>query len=462
MIFVKQAFCRIALKPMPRSIRVRQECTPEVKAALLRQEFVRQRDLAEKVQLSQSTVSSFLNGKPVDYLNFTEICRFLDLEWQAIADLNPRSNPATDPPPPPSPAIAPIEIPPQAQDFPLEALLEFPEGQIELDSTFYVERSPIEQRCYAEIVKPGCLIRIKAPRQMGKTSLMARTLQQAAQEGSRTVCLSLQLADQDSFATLDKFLYWFCSTVSLQLNLPDRLDDSWNSDRFGSKVSCKTYFEQYLLPEVAQPLTLGLDEVDRLFEYPTLYQDFFGLLRVLHEESRRGGIWRQFRLVVVHSTEVYVPMDVNQSPFNVGLSIELPEFSLEQVQDLVQRHQLDWTLDQSKQLMTIVGGHPFLIRLALYHIACEDTTLAELQIAPTEASIYSEHLHRLGDILSHQPQLETAMRDVVAAPSSVRLGADVKFKLLSLGLVKLQVDGAIPRCELYRQYFCKLLLGSDR
>jgi transcriptional regulator with XRE-family HTH domain len=458
--FVKQAFYNTILNPMPRSIRIRQECIPEVKAALLRQGFVRQSDLAEQVQLSQSTISNFLNGRAVDYLNFIEICKFLGLEWQTIADLAPCVDPPTAPSLQPSSVEVPVEIPPQ-EDFPPGALLALPEGQVELDSTFYIERPPIEQRCYAEIIKPGCLIRIKAPRQMGKTSLMVRILQHASQEGSRTVCLSLQLADQESFETLDRFLQWFCANVSLQLRLPDRLDDYWKSERIGRKVSCKTYFEEYLLREIAQPLTLGIDEVDRLFEYPTLYQEFFGLLRVLHEESKRSEIWRQFRLVVVHSTEVYVPMDVNQSPFNVGLSIELPEFTVEQVQDLVQRHQLAWSLDQTRQLMTIVGGHPFLIRLALYHIACADTTLAELlQIAPTETSIYGDHLRRLGDILSHQPQLETAMQEVVTASSPVRLRANVKFKLLSLGLVKLQGDGATPRCELYRQYFYTLWQGD--
>lgn len=448
---------------MPRSIRVRQECIPEVKAALLRQGFIRQSDLAEQVQLSQSTVSSFLNGRAIDYLNFIEICKFLELEWQTVADLDPRdSNPQTDLALQPSSTSLPAERPRQAQDFSPNTLLELPEGQVELDSTFYIERPPIEQRCYAEIVKPGCLIRIKAPRQMGKTSLMARVLQQAAQQGDRTVFLSLQLADRETFETLDQFLQWFCANISLQLQLPDRLDDYWKSKRFGSKVSCKAYFEEYLLPEISQPLTLGIDEVDRLFEYPALYQDFFGLLRVLHEESRRSEIWRQFRLIVVHSTEVYVPIDINQSPFNVGLSIELPEFSLEQVQGLVQRHQLNWPLDQTEQLMMIVGGHPFLIRLALYHIACEDTTLTELlQATPTSTSIYSEHLHRLDSILSRQPQLEAAMHDIAVASEPVRLKADVKFKLLSLGLVKLHLDGVMPRCELYRQYFCTSL-ESDR
>jgi hypothetical protein len=56
---------------------------------------------------------------------------------------------------------------------------ELPRGQVELASAFYVERKGIEDRCYEAIAKPGSLIRIKAPRQMGKTSLMARILHRA-------------------------------------------------------------------------------------------------------------------------------------------------------------------------------------------------------------------------------------------------------------------------------------------
>lgn len=107
LVFVHSSLCSIILKLMPRSIKVRQACIPQVKASLLRQGFARQIDLAEQAQLSPSTVSKFLNGTPIYYLNFIEICRFLGLEWQTIADLNHRTNLLT------SPSPDPVEIPPQ-------------------------------------------------------------------------------------------------------------------------------------------------------------------------------------------------------------------------------------------------------------------------------------------------------------------------------------------------------------
>ena len=78
---------------MPRSLRVREECIRAVKSCLLRNGFPSQKILAEDLGMAQSTVSHFLNGKPVDYANFIEICRGLGQEWRDIADFEANSEP---------------------------------------------------------------------------------------------------------------------------------------------------------------------------------------------------------------------------------------------------------------------------------------------------------------------------------------------------------------------------------
>lgn len=348
----------------------------------------------------------------------------------------------------PTPYAATPNYPPQPAAEP-----ELPRGQVELASTFYIERPGIDRRCYEAIRQPGALIRIKAPRQMGKTSLMARVLHYAQQQGDATVPLSFQLADSSLFSDLDRFLKWFSANIALQLNLSDRLADYWNPI-FGSKVACKSYFEQYLLVNLRSPLTLGLDEVDVVFKYPEIAADFFGLLRAWHEEGKNREIWRKLRLVVVHSTEVYVPMDINQSPFNVGLPIELPEFKPAMVLELAQRHGLTWGDAEVEQLMAMVGGHPYLVRLALYHIARQEITLAELlETAPTDGGLYGDHLRRHLWHLEQHPELAAALKKVVDADSSVQLKSMQGFKLHSLGLVNLYGDRVTPRCHLYCQYF---------
>ena len=178
------------------------------------------------------------------------------------------------------------------------------------------------------------------------------------------------------------------------------------------------------------------------------------MLRSWHEEAKTIDIWEQLRLVVVHSTEDYGPLDINQSPFNVGLPVELTEFTPEQVKDLAQRHQLDWKETQVQQLMAMVGGHPYLVRLALYNLAYQDLTLEQLlQDAPTDAGIYEEHLRRHWGTLKENSQLAAALQQVVTAAESVRLETMQAYKLYSMGLIKRIGDRVTPRCQLYQQYF---------
>lgn len=336
---------------------------------------------------------------------------------------------------------------------------EAPGGQLDLTSAFYVERPPAEARSYETIVQPGALIRIKAPRQMGKTSLMSRILHHAEQQGYRTVALSFQLADGKFFRDLDKFLQWFCASVGLELQMPNNVADYWD-DIFGCKVNCTHYFE-YLLREIKSPFVLSLDEVDCIFQHPEIAADFFGMLRAWHEQAKRNDLWKKLRLIVVHSTEVYIPMNINQSPFNVGLPIDLPEFSLLQVHDLVQRHGLEWSVNQVEQLMAMVGGQPYLVRVALYRIAKQEMTLEHLlQVAPTEAGPYGDHLRRHLWNLEQYPELAAAIKKVVTTTAPVRVEAVQAFKLESMGLVRLTGNDLSIRFELYRRYFLDRL-GSE-
>lgn len=331
--------------------------------------------------------------------------------------------------------------------------MELPGGQLKLNSRFYVERPPIENRAYEEVSKPGSLIRIKAPKQMGKTSLMARLLNQSQNQGCKAVTLNFELADSEVFSNLDKFLQWFCATVTDDLQLPIQLDSYW-SKFLGSKKNCTNYFEKYLLSEIGTPLALGLDAVDLIFPQEQVADDFFGLLRAWHEKSKQSDVWRNFRLVIVHGTEVYIPLSNDQSPFNVGLPVELPEFNSSQVKDLALRHELDLSEVEIAELMALVGGHPHLVRIALYKIACQDITFPQfLQDAPTDAGIYAEHLRQHWRQVEQNPDFAEALQQAIASDSPVQLKSAIAYKLNSMGLLHLQGDRVAIRNDLYRQYF---------
>lgn len=334
-----------------------------------------------------------------------------------------------------------------------ETAPEIPEGQVPLDSAFYLERPPIEANCYKAILQPGALIRIKAPRRMGKTSLMSRILQSATKEGYCTVSLSFQLADKAIFQQdLDKFLRWFCASISLGLQLPNQLTQYWD-ELFGSKISSKIYFEQYLLANTTSPIVLGLDDVDCLFQYPDLADDFFGLLRAWHEEAKNREIWKRLRLVVAHATEVYIPLNVNKSPFNVGLPIELQSLNRDQVEALGERYGLK-DVQAIDQLFALVGGQPYLVRLAFYYSWQQGVSLEQLlSTALSPTGIYREHLQQQLWNLQQDPKLVTALAQVVTASKPAELPLEQAFKLQSMGLVYLSGNQAIASCQLYAKYF---------
>lgn len=410
---------------MTRSLWVSDKYLEKVKLSL-RGNFPNQKALSEAVGLAPATVNNFFTGKPIDRLNFEEICNQLGLQWREVADL---SNPS-----PPNEKSPGFKLP---------------------KSNFYVERVPYEAQCYEAILQPGALIRIKAPQQMGKTLLGERLLEKVALKGYRTANLSLKLADRIHFTRLDKFLRWFCTNVSRQLGLPSQLDDYWDEEGRGSKVSCTAYFEEYLLQQPDTPLVLCLDDVDWLFPYPEIYEDFFALLRSWHEKANSRKLWKRLRLVLIHSTEVYVRLNIEQSPFNVGMSVELQEFNQQHVQDLAKQHGFNWDTTQVEQLMNVIGGHPSLVQQALSHLKNhQDVTLDTLlETAPTESGIYGNHLRSHLLNLQQHPELAFAFKKVVIVMESVRLETMQGYKLHSMGLVRIQGNEAKPRCNLYRQYF---------
>jgi AAA-like domain len=320
--------------------------------------------------------------------------------------------------------------------------LEFPL----FDSAFYSD-------CYKEVHKPGALIRVKAPYKWGKTYLVTQILNYANQQGYQVVRLDFKQAETDVFANAEKLLRWFCSNISSELNIPDKVDESWRK-AIGDKRNCTNYLERYLLTEINSHLVLGLDDVDLLFPHQVIAHDFFSLLRSWHEDAKIKPIWKKLRLILAYSREDYVPLHRNQSPFNVGKEVELQELSQTQVYNLTQKYKLNWSQEQVKRLMTMLGGHPYLIRIALDTIVKGELTLDELlKIAPTEEGLYDDYLLHYLSHLEENYELLEAMKQVVSSHIPVKIDAKKASKLRDMGLVKAKGNSVEPLCSLYRLYF---------
>lgn len=331
----------------------------------------------------------------------------------------------------------------------------YPEGPVPLKSSFYINRSEIEHRCSQIITNPGTLIRIKAAKGMGKTSLVNRILKTAEAHPLQTLYLDFRWASQASINDLERFLRWFCFQMGRQLGLDNQLDDYWDTELLTSIDNCSQYFEDYLLPNLEASLVLALDSVEQIFPYPEVAGDVLRMLRSWHEKSKSSAIWEKVRLVITHATEDYVSLDINHSPLtNVGEPITLSPFSVEQVQALAARYDLQWQPSEVERLQNRVGGHPYLIHLALYKGAVEGKSCPEiLGTSDQETGIYFNHLLRLREELIQSQDLTAAYLAIANSPTGIELNSLQIYHLQSLGLVKLKGNLVLPSCSLYQQYF---------
>lgn len=340
-----------------------------------------------------------------------------------------------------------VEEPPQ------RAMPEFPGGPVPLASPYYVLRRELQERARAEISQPGGLVRIKAPRKMGKSSFALRLLQQAESLGYSVLQVDLKRADEAVLSDIDRFLRWLCRVLSQQLGLSANLDDYWDAD-IGSKVSCTIYLQQVLLRSLDAPVMVAFKDIDRIFEYPAIFYEFLPLLRSWHEEAKSNVEFQKIRFLLTYSTEIYVPLNLNQSPFNVGLPIHLPKLAIEEVRSLVQAYGLS-NNDVVEPLTELVSGHPYLTQLALYHLWAGQLPLLDLlQRAMTPAGIYANHLNQCLASLQGRAELAEALQQVIKTETGLRLPFPIATKLESLGLIKFDHNClAKPSCQLYQRFF---------
>lgn len=323
--------------------------------------------------------------------------------------------------------------------------------------TPYIERPPVEQKCCKGILSSPALIRIRAPKGMGKTELLNRLFHFAIANNYHAVCWDVGSLNETVLQDIDAVWQQLCRDVTRALPLSDRVAQFWQERTDDcSNTKCSDYFDEYLLPRLDRPLVLMLDNFDTLFPYQPVAREAFKVLRSWYEQSKRKANWKKLRLAIAHSTNIYAYpelQNIHNSPFNVGLGIDLPEFSPEQVRELARGCGLGD--EELTPLLDMVGGHPALICQAFEFLRDRpDTSLVEMMlVAATPEGIYRNHLGNLRDCLDRDGTLAEAMKAAIASEEPVKVGAIEAFKLSGLGLTRDRGHAVVPRCRLYRLYF---------
>ena len=332
-------------------------------------------------------------------------------------------------------------------------------GAVPLDSKFYVVR-PTDEDFYEAIARQDSIVLIKGARQMGKTSLMARGLQEARNTGVKVVLTDFQKLNASHLESVEKLLLTLAESITEQLDMDVIPVDVWNPRR-GPSMNFDRFLRREILGKLPGSLIWGMDEVDRLFSC-SFGSEVFGLFRSWHNERSLdpGGPWQKLTLAIAYATEAHMFItDMNQSPFNVGTRLVLTDFTAEQVSELNNRYGSP-LLDKFEldQFYNLVGGQPYLTRRGLHELAARNLKFSDFERqAASDEGPFGDHLRRLLVSLAQDAPLCDVVRGVLTGRGGS--SPEAFYRLRSSGLVSGESAKAMrPRCKLYELYLSRHLL----
>ena len=216
---------------MSRSLKVDAQYIQTVKSSLKRNGLPSQRALAEELGMALSTISRFLNGKPVDYATFVEICDRLNLDWQTITNIADESASGAETPSSLISASSTAEsdafvIQPSIS----ESKADGPQqdwGEA-IDTSFFYGRSAELATLQEAILTDQCrLIAVLGIGGIGKTSLATKLAHMICSDFDAIIWRSVRNApslktllqdlvpflsrQQDLEPTLNRLLHWLCT-----------------------------------------------------------------------------------------------------------------------------------------------------------------------------------------------------------------------------------------------------------
>ena len=247
------------------------------------------------------------------------------------------------------------DVPPTAYDYQSEG------GALLLDAPTYVKRQADDE--LYEGLKAGQFCYVLNARQMGKSSLKVRTLQRLREEG--IACAAVDLQGIGTSATEEQWYFGIISRIarSLGLHRQFNLNTWWTEQpRLSYVQRFVEFMEALLLPAVAEPIVIFIDEVDLTLNL-AFRDDFFGALRESYNRRADEAAYRRLTFALFGVT---TPSDLIQNkqitPFNIGRPIDLTGFQPAEAHPLLPG--LAAKTSQPQALLAAVldwtGGQPFL------------------------------------------------------------------------------------------------------
>ncbi|MCA9654075.1 MAG: AAA-like domain-containing protein [Myxococcales bacterium] len=263
-------------------------------------------------------------------------------------------------------------------------------GRVQASDGIYVERQADAD--LLEVCREGRLGVVLHSRQVGKSSLISHAASRLRQEGFVTVSIDFTVFGVHEVKVDDWYLA-IVDEVASQLGVDVDTDQWW--DEAGNRppvYKLVRFLGEAILPAVPERIVVFMDEIDTTLSLP-FTDDLFAAIRQCYQRRDEDEQLRRLSFVLVGSSSpTQLMKDEKRTPFNIGTTIDIRDFSRLEVQAFAPAFDLSpaqvvrvlgWVHDWS-------GGHPYLTQVLCAHVVEEG--LAAEPWGPAEIEELVQHV----------------------------------------------------------------------